>query len=114
MSLFPFALTYTGWAALCFAMSRHAREVLRRELKPIQRHLLRGAGWIALTVSLFLAAAHAGWPIGTVEWFGMLTASAVSFVLLLTYLPRLAAGLGLGLPICVIAGHFLVSTMLRN
>ena len=113
MSLFPFALTYSGWAALCFAMSRHAREVLRREPTPIQRHLLRAAGWLALTVSLFMAAAHTGWPIGTVEWLGMLTASAVSFVLLLTYYPRVAAGLGLGLPICAWVGHFLVS-VLRN
>lgn len=100
MSLFPFALTYTGWAALCLSMSRHARELLQREPTPLQRHLLRTAGWIALTVSLLMAAARAGWPVGTVEWFGMLTASAVSFVLLLTYYPRLAAGLGLGLPVC--------------
>ncbi|MFC4311146.1 DUF3325 domain-containing protein [Steroidobacter flavus] len=113
MSLFPFALTYSGWAALCFAMSRHAREVLQREPTPLQRHLLRAAGWIALIVSLFMAAAHAGWPIGTVEWFGMLTASAVSFVLLLTYRPRLAAGLGLGLPVCALVGHFLVSAMMH-
>lgn len=113
MSLFPFALTYSGWAALCFAMSRHAREVLRREPTPIQRQLLRAAGWIALTVSLLMAAAQTGWPIGTVEWLGMLTASAVSFVLLLTYYPRVAAGLGLGLPICALIGHFLVS-VLRN
>lgn len=109
MSLFPFALTYSGWAALCFAMSRHARELLQRELTPLQRHLLRSAGWIALLVSLLLATAHAGWPIGTVEWLGMLTASAMSFVLVLTYNPRLAAGLGLGLPICALVGHFLVS-----
>lgn len=107
MSLFPFALTYTGWAALCFAMSRHAREALRREPPPLQRHLLRAAGWLALTVSLLLAATEAGWPIGTVQWLGMLTASAVSFVLLLTYYPRLAAGLGLGLPGCAALVHAL-------
>ena len=100
MSLFPFALTYTGWVALSLAMSRHAREILQREPSPLQRHLLRAAGWFALTVSLLLAAAHTGWPIGTVEWFGMPPASAVSFVLLLSYYPRLAAGLGLGLPVC--------------
>lgn len=100
MSLFPFALTYTGFAALCLAMNRHARAVLKRELPPLQRHFLRTAGWVALTVSLFMAAAQAGWPIGTVEWFGMLTGSAVSFVLLLTYYPGLAAGLALGLPVC--------------
>jgi hypothetical protein len=94
-------------------MSRHAREVLRREPTPLQRQLLRIAGWLALTASLFMAAAHTGWPIGTVEWLGMLTASAVSFVLLLTYYPRVAAGLGLGLPACALMGHFLVSVM-RN
>lgn len=114
MSLFPFALTYMGWAALCFAMSRHARELLQREPTPLQRHLLRAAGWLALVVGLIVTTARSGWPIGTVEWFGMLTASAVSFVLLLTYLPRLAAGLGLGLPVCAVVGHFLVSVMMRN
>lgn len=100
MSLFPFALTYSGWAALCFAMSRHARDVLGRELPPPHRHGLRVAGWTALSVSLLMVAGRVGWPIGTVEWVGMLTASAVSFVMLLTYLPRLAAGLGLALPVC--------------
>lgn len=100
MSLFPFALTYTGWAALCLSMSRHAREVLQREPSPLQRHLLRAAGWLALTAALLMVTSQGGWPIGTVEWLGMLTASAVSFVLLLSYYPRLAAGLGLGLPVC--------------
>jgi hypothetical protein len=108
MSLFPFALTYTGWAALCFAMSRHGREVLQRELSPLQRHLLRAAGWLALASSLFMVAARGGWPIGTVEWLGMLTASAVSFVLLLSYYPRLAAGLGLGMPVFAAMANLLV------
>ena len=63
---------------------------------PLERHLLRSAGWIALTVALFLAADRAGWPIGTVEWFGMLTASAVSFVLLLTYTPPVGRRPGIG------------------
>jgi hypothetical protein len=100
MSLFPFALTYTGWAALCLAMSRHARDVLGRELPPPHRQGLRVAGWTALSVPLFMVAGRVGWPIGAVEWVGMLTASAVSFVILLTYRPRLAAGLGLALPVC--------------
>ena len=106
MSLFPFALTYTGWVALCLSMSRHAHDILQRELSPLQRRLLRVAGWLALTMSLLLAAARTGWPIGTVEWFGMLTASAVSFVLLLSFYPRLAAGLGLGLPMCAVVASF--------
>lgn len=108
MSLFPFALTYAGLAALCFAMSRHGREVLKRDLPPLQRHGLRTLGWGALTVSLLMAAARTGWPIGTVEWFGMLTASAVSFVLLLTFVPRLAAGMAVGLPLCAAAVVWIV------
>ena len=108
MTLFPFALTYSGLAALCFAMHRHGREVLKRDLPPLQRQGLRALGLSALTVSLFMAAARTGWPIGTVEWFGMLTASAVSFVLLLTYVPRLAAGLAVGLPLCAAAAGWIV------
>ena len=108
MSLFPIALTYTGWAALSLSMSRHAREALQREPSPLQRHLLRAAGWLALAAGLCMSAARTGWPIGTVEWFGMLTASGVSFVLLLSYYPRLAAGLGLGLPVLAAAAHLMV------
>lgn len=108
MSLFPFALTYSGWAALCLATSRHARDVLGRDLPPPQRQGLRVAGWTALTASLFMVAGRTGWPIGAVEWFGMLTASAVSFVILLTYVPRLAAGLGLALPICAAAASMMI------
>lgn len=112
MSLFPFALTYSGLAALCFAMNRHGRhaanEVLKRDLSPLQRHGLRALGWCALTVSLLMAAAHTGWPMGTVEWFGTLTTSAVSFVLLLTFVPRLAAGLAVGLPLCAAAAGWII------
>ena len=98
--LIPFCPDPFRLAALCFVMHRHAREVLKRDLSPLERRCLRSLGWDALTVSLFMAAAHRGWPIGTVEWFGMLTASAVSFVLLLTYVPRLAVRLAVGFPVC--------------
>jgi len=111
MSLFPFALTYSGLAALCFATNRsheRVREVLKRDLSALQRHGLRALGWGALMVSLLMAAAHQGWPIGTVEWFGMLTACGVSFVLLLTYVPRLAAGLAVGLPLCAAVAGWIV------
>lgn len=66
----------------------------------------------ALTVSLLLAGAPDGlanWSgVGTVEWFGMLTASAVSFVLLLTFVPRLAARWAVGLPLCAAAAGWIV------
>lgn len=107
MSLMAFALTYTGFAALSLAMNRHARDVLQRELSGAQRLALRIAGCGSLALSLFLAAAHSRWPVGTVEWFGMLTASAVSFVLLLTYSARVAAALAVGLPVLAAAAVML-------
>ena len=98
MSFLTFALAYAGLAALSLAMNRHAREVFQRELADGARLALRGAGGCLLVVSLILTAAGSGWPVGTVEWFGMLTASAVACVLLLTYYPKAVAVLAAALP----------------
>jgi hypothetical protein len=88
-------------------MNRHARDVLQRELPSAQRLALRIAGGGSLALSLLLTVAHTGWPVAIVEWFGMLTASAASFVLLLTYSPKVAAALALGLPVLAVAATVL-------
>jgi len=98
MSFLTFALAYTGLAALSLAMHRHAREVFQRELADGPRLALRCAGGCLLVVSLILTVASSGWPVGTVEWFGMLIASAVACVLLLTYYPKAVAVLAAALP----------------
>jgi len=98
MSVLAFALTYTAFTALCLAMNRHSREISGRVWSDRQRYVLRGFGWGGLALSLALAAERSGWALGTIEWFGMLTASALTLVLLLPYYPRVAAGLGLALP----------------
>lgn len=103
MSFMAFALSYAGLAVLSLAMNRHARDVLQRELPSTQCLALRVAGCGLLAISLYLVIAHVGWPMGTVEWLGMLTASAVIFVLLLTYFPKVAAALAPGLPILAAA-----------
>src|SRR5690606_38697707 len=93
-----FALTFSGFTALSLAMNRHARDVLRRELPIRQRRALRIAGFAILGISLWLAAQATGWSVGTVEWFGMLSVSAVALALALTYAPRIAPAAALGLP----------------
>ncbi|HEY4369155.1 MAG TPA: DUF3325 domain-containing protein [Steroidobacteraceae bacterium] len=103
MSAVAFALIYTGLALLSLAMNRHAREILQREPSGTQRFYLRVMGWGALLISLLLAIYRSGWPIGAVEWVGMLTAGGLSLVFLLTYSPRIAGALALGLPILTIA-----------
>lgn len=98
MFVIAFALTYAGLTALSLAMNRHARDVLQRELPNAQRLALRILGGGLLNASLFLAAAHTGLPAGVLEWFGMVTASGLVVVLFLTYLPKVAIALAIGLP----------------
>lgn len=99
MFLLAFALAYAGLAALSLAMSRHARDVFQPELADGVRLALRCAGGGLLIVSLMFAAAGSGWPVGIVEWLGMLIASAVACALLLTYYPKAAAMLAFVLPV---------------
>src|SRR5690606_20853942 len=86
------------FTALSLAMNRHARDVLRRELPARQRTVLRVAGFAVLGLSLWLAAAATGWSLGLIEWVGMLSVSAVALALALTYAPRLAPLMAVGLP----------------
>jgi len=102
MSFVTFALAYAGLAALSLAMNRHARAAFQRELSDWLRFALRCAGCCLLAASLILTAAGSGWPVGTVEWVGMLIASAVACALLLTYYPRAAAVLAAVLPVLAV------------
>ncbi len=111
MSFVAFALAYAGLAAFSLAMNRHARDVFQRELAGRSRLTLRCAGCCLLVASLILTAAGSGWPMGTVEWFGMLIASAVACVLLLTYYPKAVAVLAAVLPalavVALILGRYM-------
>ncbi len=81
--------------------------------RPYKGSLPRAAGWIALTVSLLMAAAARG----LADRHGGMVRHAHCERRELRFtadlLPRVAAGLGLGLPVCALMGHFLVSVM-RN
>lgn len=93
MPALAFALAYAGLVALALSMNRHARDVLQQELTDAQRRGARIFGWSLLALTLILLARVSGWPLGTVQWFGTLTAGAATFVPLLSYLPRTAAAL---------------------
>lgn len=72
-----FVSSVAGFAALALAMSRHHKQVWRREPSRRRQFLLRLAGWALLLVSLGLCKAHAGWSGGLVWWFGLLTVAAL-------------------------------------
>ena len=97
--LVAFAFAYSGCAAFAVTMRRHAHDVLRRELPAVVRRGVRIAAATLLALSAMQAIDATGWPIGVIEWFGTLTAAALTCALLLTYVPRGTLVLALGLPV---------------
>ncbi|GAA5787390.1 DUF3325 domain-containing protein [Chitiniphilus shinanonensis] len=92
MPLAALFASYAAFSALCLGMDGHHREVFGRAPSPRRAQWLRGAGWLLLAASFALAVT--GGPQGVVTWVGMLTASALALVLLLSYHPRHVAPLG--------------------
>ncbi|WP_207802744.1 DUF3325 domain-containing protein [Roseicella frigidaeris] len=90
---------FAGLAALCFAMDRHHRQVLDRAPSPGLRLALRLLGGGGLLLALLAAAAHWGWGMGVVAWFGALSVGGFVVVLLLPYAPRRLALLALLAPL---------------
>ena len=90
MSLFIFGLLYCGLAALSMAMDRHYKQVWGEKLAVSRRHMLRTAGWALLGVSFWISFQNWERGIGSLAWFGILTIAAFTFILLLTYRPKMA------------------------
>ncbi len=90
MIALAFALTYTGWAALCFAMPSHARSLRGRVFAQPTAIALRCNGSIALLGTLPVCAHAWSWPNGTTAWFGILTIACLSLIGLLALNARAA------------------------
>lgn len=82
------ASSLTGFAALALAMSRHHKQVWRREPSRRRQLLLRLAGWGLLLASMGFCQAQVGWASGLIRWAGLLTVAALLVTLLLTYRPN--------------------------
>jgi len=89
---------YAGMLGLCQGLERHYKHVWNRACPPSWRRVLRGAGWLALALSLLLCAQAWGWAMGPVAWFGVMSLAGLVLVLLLPYWPKVAVGLVLMLP----------------
>ncbi|MEX2451976.1 MAG: DUF3325 domain-containing protein [Rhodospirillales bacterium] len=90
-----FLLSYTAWAAFALAMRKHSRRVWSDASTPLRRETRmasRLVGAVCLALSFIACVSQWGWAGGSVAWFGVLTATALGFVFLLAYAPRLAAG----------------------
>ncbi|MFJ2982016.1 MULTISPECIES: DUF3325 domain-containing protein [unclassified Pseudomonas] len=89
---------YAGMLGLCQGLERHYKHVWNRACPASWRRVLRGAGWLALALSLLLCAQAWGWAMGPVAWFGVMSLAGLVLVLLLPYWPKVAVGLVLMLP----------------
>lgn len=83
-----FIAAVLGFTALALAMSRHHKQVCRREPSHRRQWLLRAAGCTLLLASLLLCQAQAGWASGLVWWTGLLTLAAPVVTLLLSFRPN--------------------------
>lgn len=102
MIALAFALTYAGWAALCFATPSHARSLRGRPFVQPIVVMPRCVGIIALFVALPVTAQSWGWANGTTAWFGILTIACLKLIGLLAINPKIALLLLVGLPTAAI------------
>jgi hypothetical protein len=81
---------FGGFTALALAMDRHFEDYYGRGKAPGPgwRHALRGAGTVALVLSLLASLASHGRSQGWVLWLGVLTAAALAVVVVLSYVLR--------------------------
>jgi len=89
-------LAYAGWTALSIGMDRHYADIHGRGKEPAQktRNVCRLLGMIALLLTFAVSVRLQGWTIGSVLCLGTMTAGALLLVLLLTYAPQRAIGVG--------------------
>lgn len=85
-AILAFAAALVGFACLSLAMDWHYADWFGRGRDAgSKRRWLQAAGSVALYVACVGAQ---GYPIGSVLWFGVLTAAALVVVLSLTYWPK--------------------------
>lgn len=92
-------LAYSGFTALCLAMSRHHRQLWHRPVSSRRALVLRVVGAALLAGSLLASTQGEGVPRGIAAWFGVLPLAALALVGLLPFSPRTAAILALLAPL---------------
>lgn len=90
-------LCYIGFTALCLSMGRHYGELIGGGVSKARSNVLRLAGWGTLLLSLWAALDSPTLGLALVQWCAALMASAVVWVFVMSYRPRLALSLaGIG------------------
>lgn len=80
-------LCLAGFLALCLAMPRHHSVLLGGKPSDRRRLALRLLGWPALALGWLVSNQILGLAYGVIGWLGLLTVSAATVLLSLTYWP---------------------------
>lgn len=86
-------LCYVGFSALCLSMKRHYDALVGGVLSTGRGQALKVSGWVALLLSCAVALISQSLGQALVQWFAALMSSAVLFVFVMSYWPRLALSL---------------------
>ena len=85
-----FILTFAGMTSLCLAMDQYFKKIWLNNLTKKKRYLLKVSGWFLTIVAIVPCISYWGNAIGIVAWVGFLSASALTLVLSLAYIPKLS------------------------
>lgn len=88
VTLAALLLNFGGVAFIALSMRKHYRQVFVAEPSKVAARIRRTAGWLLLGSSLMPFLIGESSSVGVVMWIGVLTVSAVSVTMLLTYRPR--------------------------
>ena len=84
------ALNYLSWALLCLAVARYYRHHFSSEPSSTRRRVLRIVGWLTTLLAYVISVRSRGWDIGSVDWCASWMLTAIVWVLLQPYLPRVS------------------------
>ena len=93
------SLSFTAMVLFCLAMPKHREQVLSRELPSLLVKIFKPLAWLLLTITFYLNIEFYGKSIGPALFFGVLSASLLPLILLLTYRPKLVPLLAAVLPV---------------
>lgn len=88
--LLPLATAFAAFLALALSMKRHQRDLSTRALTAARSRIARIAGWLLLALTWSVEAALLGPAMGTIVWFGQISAGAALAITTINWRGRTA------------------------
>ncbi|THU05113.1 DUF3325 domain-containing protein [Lampropedia puyangensis] len=83
-----FILSLAAWTVIALSMQRHHADFVATEWPATKLRAWRIAGWLLLIASAVPCWLHWSPSVAIAAWLGLLTLSAITLGLSLTYLPK--------------------------